>query len=146
MDEEGSERGFRVKDRRRFDPSGAAKSVPEPAKNSGPSSVADAQDWPLGATVSGQPDEESEGGQIGFSEFILSLATNAMMQLGLSPDDPGRIQGRPQLAAASQHIDILAMLQQKTRGNLAEDERSLLEALLRDLRLQFVAVSRAVGR
>ena len=53
----------------------------------------------------------------------------------------------PNLEAASQMIDILAMLEAKTRGNLTAQERSLLEQVLYDLRMRFVAAQQeAAGR
>jgi hypothetical protein len=70
-----------------------------------------------------------------FSGFVLSLATSAMVNLGQVPDEE---QHAVDLAAAKQIIDILAILEEKTRGNLAVSEDKLLKSLLYDLRVQYV--------
>jgi hypothetical protein len=88
---------------------------------------------------------EGEPGPLGFSEFILSIATNAVMHMGGEPKD-GRIPGHVNLPLAAQHIDIIAMLAQKTRGNLTRDEAELIEALLYDLRMKYVSVAQAQQR
>ncbi|MCC7384779.1 MAG: DUF1844 domain-containing protein [Deltaproteobacteria bacterium] len=77
---------------------------------------------------------------VDFAALVLSVATNAMVSLqGGSPD--GRIPGRPNLAAAAQHIDILTMLAEKTRGNLTPEEDELLTGVLYDLRMNYVAIA-----
>ena len=74
-----------------------------------------------------------------FSGFIISLTTTAAVHFGDYPD-PTTGEARPlNLQGAQQMIDILAMLEQKTRGNLTAQERSLLEQALYDLRMRFVA-------
>lgn len=72
-----------------------------------------------------------------FSGFVLSLASSAMVNLGQVPapdDTPAPVD----LAAAKQMIEILAILEEKTRGNLEAAEDKLLKSLLYDLRVQFV--------
>lgn len=72
-----------------------------------------------------------------FSTLILSMASTAMVQLGaIAP--PGGDAPTPDLAAAKQAIDILAILEEKTRGNLDDAEQKLLESLLYDLRVAYV--------
>lgn len=76
---------------------------------------------------------------IGFSGFVISLTTTAAVHFGDYPD-PETGETKPlNLEAASQMIDILAMLEVKTRGNLTAQERSLLEQVLYDLRMRYVA-------
>ena len=84
-------------------------------------------------------------GPVGFAEFILSIATNAIIHLGGDTKD-GRLPWRVNLPLAAQHIDIIGMLAEKTRGNLDRDEQELLESLLYDLRMKYVAVAQAQGR
>jgi len=72
-----------------------------------------------------------------FSTFVLSLGTSALVQLGEAPA-PGGQEFERDLEGARQTIDILAMLDNKTRGNLSEQEASLLRNLLTDLRLRVV--------
>ena len=74
---------------------------------------------------------------IDFSTFVLSLSTSALMHLGAMPAPEGVTQ-EVSLALAKQTIDILAMLEQKTRGNLTGEEERLLHEVLVDLRLRYV--------
>lgn len=75
-----------------------------------------------------------------FSTFIISLSTSAMMHLGETPL-PGGGSIKTDLPLAQQTIDILAMLGDKTKGNLTDDEAKLLKQLLYDLRLRYVAAT-----
>jgi hypothetical protein len=79
---------------------------------------------------------------VSFIVFIYSLATGASVHLG--DEDPTTNERRPpDLAAAAQMIDVIAMLEEKTRGNLSMEERQLIEHVLYDLRMRFVAATRA---
>lgn len=83
-------------------------------------------------------DEGRPPPMVDFSTFVLSLATNAVINLTDESHD-GRIAGsKINLGAAAQHIDLLSMLEEKTRGNLSDDERQLLQTLLYDLRMQYL--------
>ena len=79
-----------------------------------------------------------------FSTFVMSLGSSAMIHLGKipSPDAPsprgGERTGEVDLASAKQIIDILDILEQKTRGNLDDSEQRLLQSLLYDLRVEYV--------
>ncbi|MBI4814702.1 MAG: DUF1844 domain-containing protein [Deltaproteobacteria bacterium] len=81
---------------------------------------------------------EDEASHVDFGSFVLSLATNALLNLSDDPVDDRVAGAKINLRVASQHIDILAMLQQKTKGNLTADEQALLESVLYDLRMQFI--------
>ena len=74
-----------------------------------------------------------------FSGFVISLTTTAAVHFGDYPDPVTGETKAPNLEAAKQMIDILAMLEVKTRGNLSAQERSLLEQVLYDLRMRYVA-------
>ena len=76
---------------------------------------------------------------VSFSGFVISLTTTAAVHFGDYPDPVTGETKAPNLEAASQMIDILSMLEVKTRGNLTAQERSLLEQVLYDLRMRFVA-------
>jgi hypothetical protein len=80
-----------------------------------------------------------------FAFLITSLATQAMVALGQIPDP---FENKPvvRLPLARHHIDLLGMLEEKTQGNLAADEKSLLTHVLTDLRMAFVAVERRQHR
>jgi hypothetical protein len=81
--------------------------------------------------------------QISFVAFILSLASNAAVHFGDMPDPATNEVRQPDLDAAAQFIEIIAMLEEKTRGNLAADERQFIEQVLYELRLRFVEVKKA---
>jgi len=80
--------------------------------------------------------------EIDFVTFILSLSTNAMVSLGLLPR-PDTGDKKRDLPLARQSIDILALLQEKTRGNLTGEEERILDSVLYDLRMTYVQVVRA---
>lgn len=75
--------------------------------------------------------------EINFATFIFSLHSSVLMQLGLV-SDPGTGQQTKNLPAAKQTIDILGLLEEKTRGNLAEEEENMLKSILYDLRMIYV--------
>lgn len=80
---------------------------------------------------------------LSFVAFVLSLASSAAVHFGDLPD-PSAPPGTPKeanLEGASQMIDILALLEEKTRGNLTIEERQVLEQVLYELRLRFVQAS-----
>lgn len=89
--------------------------------------------------MAGALDNEPE---IDFGTFVLSLGTSALLHLGLVQDEAGQ-RPEPNLALAKQTIDCLAMLEDKTKGNLTGEEERILAQLLSDLRVQLVT---AVGR
>ncbi len=75
---------------------------------------------------------------ISFTGFVISLATTAAIHLGDVPDPSSGQAGQPNLDGAGQMIDILTLLEEKTRGNLTAEERQILEQVLYELRLRFV--------
>ncbi len=77
---------------------------------------------------------------VDFSTFVLSLASSAMLHLGRMPDPTGEAM-RSDLGLARQSIDLLAMLRDKTAGNLTPEEDTLLKRLLHDLRVAYVEES-----
>ena len=81
--------------------------------------------------------------QLDFNAFVISLGSSALIHLGLAPDPQNQTKQAPDLSLAQQSIDLLALLQEKTRGNLTVDEAPLLENLLFDLRMRFVEAARA---
>ena len=81
--------------------------------------------------------ESTESG-ISFAQFNISLGTTAAVHFGDLPDPVTGEHGETDLIAASQMIELLALLQDKTRGNLEPAEAKLLEDLLYDLRMRFV--------
>src|SRR5437899_2584855 len=84
--------------------------------------------WTPAAAPPGEPDPERLP-EIDFSTFLLSLATSAFYHLGQLPH-PDTQKAEINLPLAKQTIDMLGMLQGKTRGNLSHDEDRLLENVL----------------
>jgi hypothetical protein len=76
-----------------------------------------------------------------FEGFLISLGSSALIHLGIAPHpETGKTQ--PNLALARQTIDMIELLDEKTRGNLTPHEAELLRNLLTELRLRFVNASR----
>jgi hypothetical protein len=75
--------------------------------------------------------------KIDFSSFVLSLSTSALIQLG-KINDPITKKADKNLEAAKQTIDILSLMQQKTKGNLTREEQSVMDSSLYDLRMMFI--------
>jgi hypothetical protein len=114
--------GFTVNDRR----AAAASEPGGPASASG--------DRPTGGGAASLPPVE-------FHTFLLSLGSSALMHLG-EIESPDSGQPRKNLALAKHTIDVLAMLQDKTKGNVTPAEEQLLESLLFDLRLRYVEAAK----
>jgi hypothetical protein len=92
-----------------------------------------------------QTAHDHDAGGLSFAAFVLSLAHTTALHLGDIPDPATGQMLEPNLPAAQQMIDILALLEQKTRGNLTAEERQLLEQLLYELRMRFVEVRSGHG-
>ena len=87
------------------------------------------------------PVKEQPAGQpfkIDFSTFIMSLTSSAFYHLG-DIADPETGKTETNLPAVQQTIDMLIMLKEKTQGNLSEEEEKLLEQLIYELQMKFVA-------
>jgi len=79
-----------------------------------------------------------------FSNFVMGLATAVLIELGVV-EDPLTKKKRFQKDHARQHIEILEMLEKKTRGNLDAEEKGLLENVLRDVKLAFAKAELSGG-
>jgi len=82
---------------------------------------------------------------VSFVGFVLSLAHTAAFHFGDVPDPVTGQSGTVNLAAAQQIIDILALLELKTRGNLTAEERQLMEQLVYELRMRYVEASKTAA-
>lgn len=128
-EEAESKKGFRVEDRRRFSETGA----PRPEPEAGTSAAAGPE-----APPSGNESPASEPAlEMSFSTFVLSLSTQALAHLG-EIAHPVDARLTVDLDAAKHLIDILGILEQKTKGNLEPSEAALLEQFLYDLRIKYV--------
>ncbi len=127
------DKDFTVNDRRTADRQ-RAEGQPEEA------SQASAQAFSRPA----EPQRDEETGTlatIDFATFVLSLATSAQINLGSVPHPETNQTGR-NLPAAKQMIDIIGMLQEKTKGNLSKDETTLLERVLFNLRMHYLRAAK----
>jgi len=87
--------------------------------------------------------EEKKAPALDFNALVLSLGSSAIVHLGEAPDPTsGKKPEKPDFDMAQQSIDLLAMLQEKTRGNLSAEEARFLENMLFDLRMLYVQVSK----
>lgn len=80
--------------------------------------------------------------KVDFSTLVLSLGTTALYQLGAVPDPATGEKVESDPLVAQQTIDTITMLRDKTRGNLDEEERKLIDTMLYELRMQFVESGR----
>jgi len=83
---------------------------------------------------------------LSFTAFVISLASSAAIHFGDLPDPGSGQRSEPNLEGAAQMIEILALLEEKTKGNLTAEERQVLESVLYELRLRFVEASGAGKR
>ncbi len=128
------DKGFKVVDRRRV-----GTEEPEPQEPAANAPAPETPPTPPPADAPGSLHEQVLG-PIDFQTFLVSLASSALIHLGEAPH-PETGETDASLPHAKQTIDLLALLQQKTAGNLTPDESKLLQDLLRDLRLRFVQLT-----
>ncbi len=82
--------------------------------------------------------------QVDFSTHVLSLASTALIALGKMPAPDGKPM-QVDLETARHLVDVLAMLEVKTKGNLEESEQKLIQSLIYDLRVAYVDAQKAHG-
>ncbi len=116
----------------------AAAEVPQAASESVPASAtADVE-----TEESDLPDADDPAS---FSSFLMTIASNAAASLGMM-EHPVTRKREVDLELGKHWIDVLGMLEKKTRGNLAPQEQQILEGLLADLRMQFVSLTNAAPK
>ena len=127
-------KGFTVQDRRRFSPDGG-----EAGESSSAFAETAAHQTKESAAESESASQSLQGPlpEIDFSTFVISLSTQALMHLGeIASPLTGKVE--TDILVAKQMIDILGMLQEKTKGNLNSGEERLMEDILFDLRMKYV--------
>jgi hypothetical protein len=129
--------GFTVTDRRAFSDSGEPRQEPAPAA---PTTPAESAAMDGAAMEPGGPGAPLPA--VDFHTFVLSLGSSALLHLG-ELEHPEAGGPHQDLALAKHTIDILAMLEEKTKGNLTTAEAKLISSLLYDLRLRYVEASKA---
>lgn len=128
MEEKKKDSGFVVKDKRHFGESAEDKSQEE-------TKMAATEE--KRETAEQTMNNEANYPPVNFTNFVLSLSTSALFHFG----DFAEVEGAtPQknLQAAKQTIDILDMLHEKTKGNLDNNESSLIQGVLYELKMRYV--------
>jgi len=138
---------FVVKDRRIFSEENTeAESTQEGEVKETAEAADPTQTEEVGDTDSTQASEEAVSDEdfqlpeINFPTFIFSLNSSALVHLGVI-EDPATQQKVKNLPMAKQTIDILGMLEEKTKGNLLDDEANMLKTMLYELRMLYVKES-----
>jgi hypothetical protein len=131
MEEKKKDTGFVVKDKRLFGES--VEDQPQEEIKTAATEEKQAKPGKSGQTQ----DNENNYPTVNFTNFVLSLSTSALFHFGDFPESEG---GTPQknLPAAKQTIDILDMLNEKTKGNLDKNESSLIQGVLYELKMRYV--------
>jgi Domain of unknown function (DUF1844) len=127
---------FIIKDRRIFSQENSDKDKEEKVKAQNTTKQEPKEAGPS----AGKTDEKEPEAclpEINFPTFIMSLNASALVNLGIL-DNPATGKKEINLVLAKQTIDILCMLEEKTRGNLSTDEESMLKNILYDLRIIYV--------
>jgi hypothetical protein len=117
-------------------PAVSTEAQPETPAQSEPEPVDEAELENAEAELPGAEDPAS------FASFMMSIASNAASSLGMM-EHPVTGKREVDLELGKHWIDVLGMLQQKTRGNLLPQEKQILEGLLADLRMQYVSLTHA---
>ena len=129
---DSDEKKFTVTDRRSFDSSGESKAPVAPEAR------------PVDQAAPTKPAEANRRlPPADFATLVLSLGSSAVMYLG--QDDQDQDKTPPNLPMAKHAIDLLTVLEEKTKGNLTGEEEQILESLLFDLRLRYVEALKTGG-
>jgi hypothetical protein len=153
---------FKVTDRRLFNADGSPRDLPPEEKPepiieaTQPVAIPEPQVAPTPPEESfAEPpideddfsEEEPEGAQdpASFVNFLMSIASNAASALGMM-EHPVTHQREVDLELGKHWIDVLGMLDNKTKGNLTKQEHQILEGLLSDLRMQYVSLANAATK
>lgn len=118
--------GFKVTDRRSFTDEAGARDEAPPASPNATGAAGVTAEAPTPAFP-----------PVDFHTFVLSLGSSALLHLG-EIENPNDGVSQKDLPLAKHTIDILVMLEEKTKGNLSTAEERLMESLLYDLRLRYV--------
>jgi hypothetical protein len=140
MESEERPKGFQVRDRRRFTETGEVReeaAATESAETESAETGAPGRESAAGPGAKAQRVEEEEHAPITLATFLVSLSTQALVLLGEIPN-PVTGETETDLAGVREIIDLIAMLQEKTRGNVDPGETQIFEKILFDLRMRYV--------
>ncbi len=119
--------------------SSPAETQPAPASHSGGAAESPHAEMQDEIEIPGADDPAS------FANFLMSIASNAASSLGMM-EHPVTRKRDVDLELGKHWIDVLGMLQDKTRNNLSPQEQQVLEGLLADLRMQYVSLANATSQ
>ncbi len=134
MTKEEEDSGFKVTDRRLFREDGEIRQEtppPEPPKEK-------AEPFKVAESEPSNQEAPGTGARIDFPSYVLSYYTQGLVLLGEVPN-PYTNKKEEDLQSARHTVDILTILQEKTRGNLSKEEDELLDSVLYELRMKFMA-------
>lgn len=142
MTEKEEEKGFVIKDKRRFtSEEESGKETRAESETAGKEEMPGQEPPESGSEKdAGEAGRERPFPEVTMATFIFSLSSSALVLLGEIPE-PETNQTRVDLGLAKQIIDTLGMLEEKTKGNLDKDEERLLKSVLYDLRMRYVQKS-----
>lgn len=121
----------------------AAAAAPQPERQPEPEARATPPEEPSFGDAEVTEEELADAQDpASFVSFVMSIASNAASALGMM-EHPVTHQREVDPELGKHWIDVLGMLQKKTAGNLSVAERNMLESLLHDLRMQYVALTSA---
>jgi hypothetical protein len=139
MEENEPQEGFKVVDKRRFASEGDP--TEESSAPSASSETTDRTDQPPEAESQDAREPAKDLPPLSFSMLILDLANTVMFQLGLIRPAEGQ-EGAKDLIGARRTIDLIALLEEKTRGNLTDDEKKFIDETLYQLRIAYVEMAK----
>jgi hypothetical protein len=122
------EQGFVIRDRRASGGTEAAPAAPAPSKLS------------MSETSSTEPSQTPPAPPVTFSSFVISLGSSSLMLMG-EQLDPHQSSIPVNLPQAKEIIDLLSVLEDKTKGNLTPDEQTVLRDMLYALRMKYVTLA-----
>ncbi|PYV08406.1 MAG: DUF1844 domain-containing protein [Acidobacteria bacterium] len=133
--EEEEDTGFRVTDRRHFRETGElredAPAEPQPKKE---------RETPPRAA---EPPPGTSPPRIDFPSYLISYYSQALLFLGEVPNPVTKVVEQD-LEGVRHTVDILEMIQEKTKGNLSSEEVQLLDSVLYEIRMKFMAKTRKI--
>jgi hypothetical protein len=141
MSKEQEDQGFRVTDKRLFDEEGKPRQDPEAENRKGEQAAGKPGPADSGTGAAEVP--PGTGGKIDFPSYILSYYTQSLVLLGEVPN-PYTNKTEEDMEAAKHTVDILGMLREKTKGNLTAEEERLLESILYEVRLKYMAKTKKI--
>ncbi len=136
MTKEEESQGFKVTDKRSFREDGEVREE-KPREETPKESTADSFKV-LDDSRASEKVPPGEGARIDFPSYILSYYTQGLVLLGEVPN-PYTNKKEEDIEAARHTVDILTMLEEKTKGNLSKEEAQLLEGVLYELRMKYMA-------